>query len=175
MRLSPDIPPDLERIITRALEKDRNLRYQSASDMKAEVSRLKRDMESSQNSVIAAADDETHSSRGRAARMTSSAKNRVALFNEPTDRASQLSRSRLVSWKMMVLSCLISASILGGGVYWRSHRVPKLTDQDTVVLADFNNTTGDPVFDDTLKQAISVQLGQSPFLNILSDARLAPP
>jgi tetratricopeptide (TPR) repeat protein len=56
-------------------------------------------------------------------------------------------------------------------MYWRSRHAQKLNDQDTLVLADFSNTTGDPVFDDTLKQAISVQLGQSPFLNILSDAK----
>ena len=67
---------------------------------------------------------------------------------------------------------LLLAAILAGGLYWRAHRAPKLNDQDTLVLADFDNTTGDPVFDDTLKQAISVQLGQSPFLNILSDARI---
>ena len=68
-------------------------------------------------------------------------------------------------------ACLLGAAIFAGMMYWRSRHTPKLTDQDTLVLADFNNTTGDPVFDDTLKQAISVQLGQSPFLNILSDAR----
>ena len=72
---------------------------------------------------------------------------------------------------MAAVSCLLGAAILAGGFYWRSRRASKLTDQDTVVLADFKNTTGDPVFDDTLKQAISVELGQSPFLNILSDAR----
>ena len=71
----------------------------------------------------------------------------------------------------MVASALLVAAIVAGGLYWRSHRPPILTEQDTVVLADFNNTTGDAVFDDTLKQAISAQLGQSPFLNILSDAR----
>ena len=70
----------------------------------------------------------------------------------------------------MCRSCWVPP-ILAGGFYWRSRHASKLTDQDTVVLADFKNITGDPVFDDTLKQAISVQLGQSPFLNILSDAR----
>ena len=69
------------------------------------------------------------------------------------------------------MSFLLGAAILAGGFYWRSRHASKLIDRDTVVLADFKNITGDPVFDDTLKQAISVQLGQSPFLNILSDAR----
>ena len=73
---------------------------------------------------------------------------------------------------MGTLVLLLIAAIIAAGLYWRSHRAPKLNEQDTLVLADFDNTTGDPVFDDTLKQAISVQLGQSPFLNILSDARI---
>jgi len=171
VRLNPDVPAELERIINRALEKDRNLRYQNASDMRAELCRLKRDMDSSQNSVIVAADDETQALHGIAPSGTSSAKNRVASLNESTYRADTPNRSRASSWKMVAASCLLCASILAGGVYWRSHLAPKLTDQDTLVLADFNNTTGDPVFDDTLKQAISVQLSQSPFLNILSDAR----
>jgi eukaryotic-like serine/threonine-protein kinase len=171
VRLNPDSPAELDRIINRALEKDRNLRYQNASDMRAELCRLKRDMDSSQNSVVVAADDKTQTLQVVAPTGTSSTKNRVASFNESTDRADIPNRSRASSWKMIAAACLLCVSVLAGGVYWRSHLAPKLTDQDTLVLADFKNTTGDPIFDDTLKQAISVQLGQSPFLNILSDAR----
>ena len=64
------------------------------------------------------------------------------------------------------------AALAAGGVYFYYHRTPKLTDKDTIVLADFSNTTGDPVFDDSLKQALAVQLAQSPFLNILPDEKL---
>jgi tetratricopeptide (TPR) repeat protein len=60
---------------------------------------------------------------------------------------------------------------LAAGSYLYFYRTPKLTDEDTLVLSDFTNATGDPVFDDTLKQAISVQLAQSPFLDILSNAK----
>src|ERR1019366_7290890 len=67
---------------------------------------------------------------------------------------------------------LVSVAILGSTWYWRSHRAPKLTERDTIVLADFDNKTGDPLFDDTLQQALSIQLEQSPFLNVLSDRKV---
>ena len=73
-------------------------------------------------------------------------------------------------WKVF-LSAALALTVLAVGSYLYFHRTPKLTGEDMLVLADFANTTGDPVFDDTLKQAISVQLAQSPFLNILSNAR----
>ena len=58
------------------------------------------------------------------------------------------------------------------GVYWRTRKVPALTEKDTIVLADFDNKTGDPVFDDTLKQGLSIQLEQSPFLELISDGKV---
>ena len=170
VRLNPDLPPKLEDIINRALEKDRTLRYQNASDMRAELRRLKRDTDSSQHSVIVAADEEPQPVQGFAAGEASSAKNRPASAIGSLGEGSTARRRSAFSWKTATLVLL--AVIVAGGFYWRSHRAPKLNEHDTLVLADFDNTTGDPVFDDTLKQAISVQLGQSPFLNILSDARI---
>jgi DNA-binding winged helix-turn-helix (wHTH) protein len=67
---------------------------------------------------------------------------------------------------LFVMAILAAASIL----YLR--RPPKLTEKDTVVLADFSNSTGDPVFDDALKQALAVELSQSPFLNVLPEQRV---
>ena len=63
-------------------------------------------------------------------------------------------------------------ALIAGGLYYRSHRAKPLTDKDTIVLGDFDNKTGDPVFDDTLKTALSVSLNQSPFLNVLSDNKV---
>jgi anti-sigma-K factor RskA len=73
-------------------------------------------------------------------------------------------------WKIMVLTAVVVVvALVAGGLYFRSRPAAPLTEKDTIVLADFANTTGDEVFDDTLKQALAVDLGQSPFLNILSD------
>ncbi|MFZ0438579.1 MAG: protein kinase, partial [Candidatus Sulfotelmatobacter sp.] len=76
------------------------------------------------------------------------------------------------TWKIAVPVLLIA--LLVGGLYYRSHQQSKrLTDKDTIVLSDFANSTGDAVFDDTLKTALSVSLRQSPFLNVLTDSQVA--
>ena len=84
------------------------------------------------------------------------------------------SRSRL--WRVCLAwigAAVLLIGLIGGGLYWRAHKAPVLTEKDTIVLADFDNKTGDPVFDDTLKQALAIQLEQSPFLNVLSDRKVA--
>ena len=140
VRLNPDLPADLERIINKCLEKDRDLRYQHASDIRTDLQRLKRDSESGHSSVA-------------------SAGTLVAPYGKV--------------WKIAVPALLI-ALLVTGGLYYRSHQQSKrLTEKDTIVLADFANTTGDPVFDDTLKTALTVSLRQSPFLNVLSDQQVA--
>jgi len=105
----------------------------------------------------------------------------MAPFSAGVDSAKSSSRQQTVAdhpsprrWKALILIAAVIATVLiGGGVYLRQHSVSlKLTEKDTIVLADFANTTGDSVFDDTLKQALSVGLQQSPFLNILSDQRV---
>jgi len=138
LRLNPDLPPKLEDIIHKALEKDRNLRYQSAADMRTDLQRLKRDSESARLPAVA--------SVGLASR-----------FVKP--------------WKMTIAVALTIVA-LAAGSYFYIHHTPKLTEKDTVVLADFANATGDPVFDGALRQGLSSQLEQSPFLNLLSDQRI---
>ena len=80
---------------------------------------------------------------------------------------------RLVAAFATAAILLVSVAIVGGNWYWRSHREPKLTGRDTIVVADFDNKTGDFVFDDTLKQALTIQMEQSPFLHVLSNDKTA--
>ncbi len=138
VKLNPDIPSGLEQIINKALEKDRNLRYQHAIDIRADLQRLKRDTESAM--TLAATGAET-------------------------------SKGIRPYWKVGVPIAVVVLVLATGG-YFYFHQTPKLTDKDTIVLSDFDNKTGDAVFDDTLKQGLSVQLEQSPFLSLISDRRV---
>ena len=144
VRLNPDVPADLERIINKCLDKDRNLRYQHASDIRTDLQRLKRDSESGHRSAASSS---------------------TAAAGEAPARGAKL-------WKTAV-PVLLVALLVAGGLYYRAHRSKPLTDKDTIVLGDFDNKTGDPIFDDTLTTALNVSLRQSPFLNVLSDSEVA--
>ena len=174
VRLNREAPVELERIINRALEKDRELRYQHASEMKAELMRLKRDTTSAtavrtgsgvaspageQSSVAHAGSGSAGVSAQTDARQTTQAP------PAPSAVVAKGPRGKILAG----VAAVIIAGAVGGGLYWNSHRAPKLTDKDKIVIADFTNSTGDTSFDDTLKQALSVSLAQSPFLNIVSD------
>jgi tetratricopeptide (TPR) repeat protein/predicted Ser/Thr protein kinase len=156
VRLNPDLPSKLEEIISKALEKDRNLRYQHASDIRTDLQRLKRDTDTGRSAASAAVSETGQADTG--AKRTSG-----TLIAEQTHTLPR---------KILVGVAALVVVLVAGGLYWRSHKPRKLTDKDTIVLADFMNTTGDPTFDKTLRQGLSVQLEQSPFLSIVSDDRI---
>ena len=134
VRLRVEASPELERIVSKCLETDPDLRYQHAADLRTDLERLKRGSDSALT--------------GR---------------DQPPAKA----RAR---WT--VVAAAAAAIALAAVGYFFYPRQAQLTDKDTIVLADFTNTTGDPVFDDTLRQGLAVQLQQSPFLSLISEERI---
>src|SRR5262249_45382573 len=89
-----------------------------------------------------------------------------------TSQSAIPEQPRPVPWRFLVPVAALLVVLVAGGLYWHSQRKSRLTARDTIMLADFDNTTGEGVFDGALKQALAIQLGQSPFLNILSDRKV---
>jgi serine/threonine protein kinase/tetratricopeptide (TPR) repeat protein len=139
VRLNPDVPAELERIIDKCLEKDPSLRAQHASEIRSDLRRLKRDTDSG----------------------------RVTAVAQPPPATTRATR-----WTVPAVGVAAAVILAVSSFYFYAHRARKLTDKDTIVLADFANTTGDPVFDETLRQGLAVQLQQSPFLSLVSDERI---
>jgi eukaryotic-like serine/threonine-protein kinase len=182
VRLNPDLPPKLEYIINRALEKDRELRYQHASEMRSELMRLKRDMESGRSASLslgsAAVAQEGDSQVTPQPSVTQSSP--VPGVPSPSSgvRVAEVAGTGGRLWKILIPAAAILVAVIGGFLYFRSHQTAThpaattLTEKDTIVLADFDNKTGDAVFDDTLKQGLFVQLEQSPFLDLVSENKV---
>ena len=137
LQLNPDLPPDLDRIVSKCLEKNRELRYQHASEIRADLQRLQRDRQITRSESSVETDKRPVRARRRALGLAAGA-------------------------------VVVVAAAVADWIY----RPPTLTDKDTIVLAEFTNTTGDPVFDETLRQGLAVQLQQSPFLSLISDERI---
>ena len=142
--MNPDVPEDLQRVIMRALEKDRKLRYQTAADMQAELGRVRRD------------------TSGSSATM-------------PASPAAVQAGAETVKRAFPIGAIVAVVALAGAAAFWFFFlRTPAvtLTAKDTVLVADFVNSTGDQVFDDALRGAVSVQLQQTPFLTLLPDQRI---
>ena len=177
-RYSSDIPDELDRIVEKALTKDRDERYQTAKDLLIDLRHLKRRLEVDAEldrtlppEVRAAA--ATHSHPGAA---TISGASRTSTISGQAQRASsaeyivgEIKQHRKGAF---IVGGIALVLIAAASLFYFARRAPALTDKDTILLADFVNTTGEPVFDGTLNQALSVQLGQSPYLNIFPDDRV---
>jgi serine/threonine protein kinase len=171
VRLNPDLPAKLEEIINKALEKDRNLRYQSATEMRADLQRLKRGTESGRVAVVEGEQEMESVVIPTPSPRPSSSDKQKAVSSSVVPAVAERRPSR--RGKVLIpTAVLVVASLVAGGLYSGLHHGTRLTDKDTIVLADFTNTTGDPVFDDTLKQGLAIQLEQSPFLSLVSEPRI---
>ena len=139
------VPPGLDLVVRKALEKDCNLRYQHASEIRSDLQRLKRDTETGQTKEPGPV--------------------------EPRVAESHSARKRKF-WRVAISVAVLAVILVALGFYYRSRQTKLLTEKDRIVLADFINTTGDAVFDDTLKQGLTAQLEQSPFLSIVPEQRI---
>jgi tetratricopeptide (TPR) repeat protein/predicted Ser/Thr protein kinase len=147
VRLNPGVPPHLEDIINKLLEKDRDLRYQSAAEARADLKRLKRDTESG---VTMAA---------------SGSSGRIRAAAEPV-------RTKRSQWKYLAAAVLAIALAGFAGTFFARKAHGGMTEKDSILITDFVNTTTDPVFDGTLKKAVAVDLEQSPYLNVFPDQKV---
>src|SRR5580698_997108 len=143
--LNPSLPPELQRIIDKALEKNRDLRYQSAAEIRSDLQRLRRESDSRKISGV---------SRASAIKVT-----------PPPAPAKR--------WPWLAAAALAILAVAGAVYFFFGRQPAKLTNKDTIVVADFSNATGDSVFDGTLREGLAAQLEQSPFLNLVSDQRVA--
>jgi serine/threonine protein kinase/tetratricopeptide (TPR) repeat protein len=188
-RFAPDAPAELRRIVRKCLTKGRDERYQTARDLMIDLKDLRRELDLQSDLERSAAPHRTDAPTtqmgrdaptqhfGRASSAPRNAINDAAPTNETVAR--QTSSAEYIATEIMrhktgaILIAAFAAVAIAGLILFPGFRGARaLTEKDTILLTDFVNTTGDAVFDGTLKQALAVQLGQSPFLSMFSEDRV---
>ncbi|HLX74599.1 MAG TPA: serine/threonine-protein kinase [Terriglobales bacterium] len=196
VRINPEIPPKLEEIISKALDKDRELRYQNAADMRADLKRVRRELESGRSPVLEIGEDEpaparqgsgsaaAHGSAARMAPASSAAAVAVASSSRVTAAASGSAPAVSAGsssvalpparpkWRLYAALGALVLVAAGIGFFLYQQRAQAITEKDSILVTDFVNTTGDSVFDGTLKKALAVDLQQSPFLNVVPEQQV---
>ena len=187
IRLNPEIPPKLEEIISKALDKDRELRYQNAADMRADLKRVRRELESGRSPILEVGEDAPAAAAGRgsgtglapareaAAVAVASSSRQVAAVSGSTPAVGTSSISPAVpparpKWPLYMLVAIVV--VAAAGFFFYQRRAHAITEKDSILVTDFVNTTGDAVFDGTLKKALTVDLQQSPFLNVVPEQQV---
>jgi serine/threonine protein kinase/tetratricopeptide (TPR) repeat protein len=173
-RFAPDAPPELDWIVTKALRKDREERYQTIKEVLTDLRRLKQRVEF-ELEVERSTPPDSYTRSLASGRVAPTMQDKALPTAEKT--VSHLSSAEYIvggikRHKVAALVALIIVAVIASGSYFYFKRKPALTTSDTVLLTEFINTTGESVFDGTLKQALAVQLGQTPFLNIFPDDRV---
>ena len=175
-RYSREAPNELERIVEKALAKEREHRYQSAKDLLIDLRQLKKRLEVDAELERTTPDRSVAPTSDEVSLAAKTAQPRISTTqtHAPSSAEYIVNQVKLHKRGALITVGMIAVAVLAAGVFWyfKSTRAAALTERDTIVLADFANATGDSVFDGTLKQGLAVQLEQSPFLNIFSDQRI---
>ncbi|MBA3769531.1 MAG: protein kinase, partial [Blastocatellia bacterium] len=164
-RRAPEVPHEIERIINKTLRKDREERYQTAKDILIDLKDVKQDLEF-QNKLERTTAPDREDAKTQVLNATTSdiAPHTTSSAHHILNNIKHHKRLAFLGLVPLIVASIVLFYFLNGS--------PVLTEKDTILLADFVNTTGDAVFDLTLKQALAVQLGQTPFLNIYPDDRI---
>ena len=181
-RYAADVPDELQRIVRKALSKDKEGRYQTIKDLLIDLRELKQELEFEaklERSIEPEVRDRSTTlelaesgARAEAETAPQQTVHTGDSFTKSTTSSSRIVIGEIKRHKLGVSLALAALLIAAVAAYFYFHRQPVLTDKDTILIADFVNTTGDPVLDGTLKMALAVQLEQSPFLNLFSDERV---